>query len=87
MIDVFDGDDNLIANIPVSDRQLAVLEAGGEIGVTFHTPQLLHYVLGQRNGSFMLQRKPSGRVVARDAERVKELAQMLADIAKAKAGN
>jgi hypothetical protein len=88
MIDVFDGDNNLVANIPISEKQLAALDAGAEVAMIFHTPQLLRYVLGERNGSFSLQRQ-NGRIVTREAEALKAFAQLRADIVKAKmeAGN
>jgi hypothetical protein len=86
MVDVFDGDGNMIAGIPISEKQLAALEAGAEVAVIFHTPQLLRYLLGERSGSFSLHRA-AGRIITRDVDAVKHFAELQAAIAKAKAGD
>ena len=36
-----------------------MLDDGDEIAMIFHTPQLLRFVLGERNGSFTLRKTAS----------------------------
>ena len=63
---IFDGDGNEIADIPLSDKQQAVLDCNEEIIVIYHTPQLLRFMLGEQAGSFA-QVKRNDRLTAIDA--------------------
>ena len=51
---IYDDLGNEIADIPLSEKQQTVLDAGEEIVVLYHTPQLLRRVLGQQDGRFTL---------------------------------
>jgi hypothetical protein len=75
MPDVFDGDGNVIGEIPLSVKQLALLESGEEISVIYHTPQLLRYLLGERSGSFSLHRNAE-RFITREPAAVKHFAEL-----------
>ena len=51
---VHDADGNELGELPLSDKQQEALSGGGAISVLFHTPQLLHSVLGIHSGKFDL---------------------------------
>ena len=51
---IYDDLGNEVADIPLSEKQQTVLDAGEEIVVFYHTPQLLRAVLGQQDGRFTL---------------------------------
>jgi len=80
MPDVFDKNDKLISEIPLSEKQLALLESGEEIVVIYHTPQLLRYLLGERSGSFSLHMrapaKADKRIISHDADAVTHFAEL-----------
>jgi hypothetical protein len=84
MTDVFDDQGNMIASIPISEKMLAILEAGADVTIIFHTPKLLRNVIGEKTGSVVLRGKPSARVLARDPRAVKVMAELQAAIAQAK---
>jgi hypothetical protein len=82
MADIFDRDGKLLANIPLSKKQLASLEVA-EITMHYHTPQLKRNgPLGNVSGLFRLH-KDGERIVADDAEQVRACAKMLEDISDA----
>jgi len=72
---VFDKDGHELADVAISERQLGVLELGEEVVVVYHTPQLLRYVLGEQNGSFML-RKIGQHIVAADIDGFRKYADL-----------
>jgi hypothetical protein len=51
---VYDPDGNELGEFTLSDRQQEALSGGGAITVMYHTPQLLHSVLGTQQGKFDL---------------------------------
>jgi hypothetical protein len=76
MADIFDPTGEKIAAIPLSERQLQLLDVGTTIVVQYHTPQLLRGILGEQTGSFALH-KMSERIIATDPHAVKICAEML----------
>jgi len=83
MHDIYDRNGNLIASLPLSDQQAALLDKEGTLTVQYHTPQLLRHLLGDRNGTFDLH-KDGGRIVAQASGSVRALAALLADAKKAR---
>jgi hypothetical protein len=81
---IYDSDGTVIGSIALSDKQQTLLEAGEDIVVIYHTPQLLRSLLGERNGSFML-RKDGERVVTTTTAAVKEFMAIQAGVAAARA--
>ena len=81
---IFDADGKEIGDIPLSDKQQTALEHGEEIVVLYHTPQLMHGVLGQRSGSFMLK-KADDRLLTTKPDAVKEYRDIQATVAAIKA--
>ncbi len=75
MTDICNTEGEVIADIPLSSKQLGLLEGGNEITVIFHTPQLLHKLLGQRSGSFSLH-KADGHIVTKEPEAVTTYADL-----------
>ena len=49
-----DGDGNEIADIALSEKQRTLLEAGENVVLIYHTPQMLRHLLGEYSGSFIL---------------------------------
>lgn len=80
---IFDDGGTEIAQIELSDKQARVLEAGEEIVVIYHTPQLLRHILGEQNGTFML-RRTGLLVVAKDVAGLKRYAGLQRAIKKAR---
>ena len=72
---IFDRDGNEIADIPLSDKQRAVIDHDDEIVVIYHTPQLLRFVLGKQSGTFTL-RKIGEHITAGDADRLRAYADL-----------
>ena len=72
---IFDRDGNEIADIPLSDKQQAVLDHDEEIVVIYHTPQLLRFVLGEQSGTFTL-RKRGDHITAGDADGLRAYADL-----------
>jgi len=52
--DVYHVDGHLMHAIPISPKELDLLKQGVTITVTFHTPRMLHGVLGRQHGAFQL---------------------------------
>jgi hypothetical protein len=67
--------DKVIADIPLSMKQMAMLEAGEAITVIFHTPQMLRDLLGPRNGAFTLV-KDNDRITTAEPDSVKQFADL-----------
>ena len=72
---IYDDLGNEIADIPLSEKQQTVLEAGEEIVVFYHTPQLLRSVLGQQDGKFVLT-KTGDQFKASDVLALKKYADL-----------
>lgn len=83
---VYDSDGNELGDVPLSEKQLAALDAGGKVSVLYHTPQLLQHTLGRRSGSFMLY-KDDDRVVALTSNSVREFLELQASIKAAREPN
>jgi hypothetical protein len=75
MADIFDASGDKLGEIALSEKQTAALEAGTEITVLYHTPQLLRGALGSRNGTFTLH-KDGEHIVTAEPEAVKQFADM-----------
>jgi hypothetical protein len=73
MHDVFDDQGNKLVTMPLSEKQLKLLEAGAEITVQYHTPQLLLHLLGQQSGQFKL-RKHGGKFISEHPDIVRHFA-------------
>lgn len=54
MFKIYGEDGEVIGVLPLTERQQAVLDSGEALVVIYHTPQLLHSVLGVRSGSVVL---------------------------------
>ncbi len=80
---VYDADGHVLGEVPLTPKQLAVLDAGEKISVLYHTPQLLRSALGERSGSFMLK-KVGDRIVAPFPEAVKECLELHAAVKAAR---
>jgi hypothetical protein len=72
---VHDADDNELGEFPVSEKQQAVLDAGGEFEVLYHTPQLLRSTLGDHSGKFSLH-QDGDRLVTTTPEPFKQFVQL-----------
>jgi len=72
---IFDRDGNELADIPLSERNQAVLDHDGEIVIIYHTPQMLRSTLGERNGTFTL-RKTGDHIVAADVVSLRAYADL-----------
>jgi len=83
---IYDSDGNVLGEMPLSEKQQAVLESTGKLSVLYHTPQLLQHALGQRSGSFMLY-KQGDRVVALTSNSVREFLELQASIKAAREPN
>ena len=86
MLDIYNDDGETITEMPLTEKQLAILEVAGEIAVIFHTPQLLRSLLGDRSGSFSLHKRDD-RVVTREPQAVKRYADLQKAIAAAQRAN
>jgi hypothetical protein len=86
MSDIYDADGNEIGAIALSARQRALLDAGENIAVLYHTPQLLRDALGHSSGSFML-RKDGDRLVTLSPEAAKECVRIQKAVAAARDAN
>ena len=75
MTAIYDGDGNEIADIGLSEKQRTLLEAGENVVMIYHTPQMLRYLLGEHSGSFVLH-KHEERVVVSNAERLRAFADL-----------
>ena len=75
MTAIHDDDGNEIADMTLSEKQDAILKAGEEIVVIYHTPQLLRTLLGEQNGTFVL-RKNGDRITTANAATVKKFADL-----------
>ena len=75
MTAIHDGDGNEIADINLSDKQRALLEADEEIVLIYHTPQTLRSLLGEQNGSFVLRKKLS-QIIVNNADRLRAFADL-----------
>lgn len=84
MPDVFDENGERIGVIPLSEQQLRMLKSGC-ITVYFHTPQLLHHLLGTDSGSFEIGRNDKGDIVVRAGEvaKLKRFIDLQSDIKRA----
>jgi len=51
---IFDADGNELADIALSEKQCALLEAGENIVLIYHTPQMLRHLVGDHSGSLIL---------------------------------
>lgn len=80
---IYDSDGKEIGSIALSDKQQAAIEAGEEIVVIYHTPQLLRSLLGERSGSFTL-RKIHQRIETNEPDVVKHFAELQKAITAAK---
>ena len=69
MAEIFDGDGNRLGDIVLSDNQIALLAAGENVNVMFHTPQLFRQIIGEQRGSFLLTTR-DGRISANDKNAV-----------------
>ena len=72
---IHDNDGNEVGDIELSAKQKAVLEAGEEVVVIFHTPQTMRYVLGEEQGSFILH-KTDDRIIVHDADVLRRFARL-----------
>jgi copper homeostasis protein CutC len=79
MTKIFGGDGQELGDLDLSEKMLAVLEHEGDVALTFHTPQLLRYVLGERAGSFIL-RKHETRVLVDDVDTLRRYIALQRDI-------
>jgi len=84
MLAIYDVDGNELGSVPLTEKQQAVLDAGGSIDVLYHTPQLMHAALGTRNGSFSLH-QDGDRLVTSTPAAVKDYTQLRAAVATLKA--
>jgi hypothetical protein len=75
MLTVFDRDGNRIDDINLSPKKVELLARGVAVEVTYHTPQLLRYVLGEENGKFTLSRD-GGKITAADAEAIRRYVRL-----------
>jgi hypothetical protein len=80
MADVFTRKGEYLGMVAMSPMQHDKLYAEGSIVVTYHTPQLLRNILGQRSGQFKLY-KSGEDIVTDDVAAVKECAEMFKRIA------
>ena len=72
---IHDDDGNEIADIGLSEKQRTLLEAGENVVMIYHTPQMLRHLLGEHSGSFELH-KHDDRIVVGDAERLRAFADL-----------
>lgn len=77
---IYDSDGTELGGITLSDKQQALLDAGEEICVIFHTPQLMRSQLGEQSGSFLLSRS-GDKIVTSTPDPFKQYAKMQAAIA------
>jgi len=83
MSDIYNDDGETIAEMPLTERQLAILDAADELVVIYHTPQLLRHLLGEHSGSFTLHKRDD-RVVTNEPKVVERYAQLQKAIAAAR---
>jgi len=81
---IHDADGNELGSVPLTEKQQAVLDAGGSIDVLYHTPQLMRAALGTRSGSFSLQ-QDGDRLLTSTPAAVKDYTQLRAAVAAVKA--
>jgi hypothetical protein len=81
---IFDRDGNELADIPLSEKNQAVLEHDEEIVIIYHTPQMLRYLLGEKSGTFTL-RKRGDHIVAADVVSLRAYAALQLGIRAAQA--
>ena len=79
MAEIFDGAGNSLGNIELGGKQRALLDAGESVTVLYHTPQLMHDVLGVKAGSFEV-RKEDARLITSNPTAAKDCARMQAAI-------
>lgn len=75
MTDIYSRSGEKIAAVPLSEKQIAALEAGTEVTVLYHTPQLLQSLLGATSGSFTL-RKDGDHIVTDVPDAVQKCASL-----------
>lgn len=79
MNEIYDSDGNLIAAIPLSERNLELLNKGAEITIQYRTPQLMRADLGDREGRFVLF-KSDDQIRSHDVGQVEAYADLQANI-------
>ena len=83
MTAVFDRDGHEIGDMPLTEKQQNLLASGEELVVVYHTPQLLRTLIGERNGSFVLQ-KLSERITCERADDMRAYVNLQRTIQKAR---
>ena len=73
---IFDDNGTELADITLSEKQQTILDAGENIVVLYHTPQLLRAVLGEQNGSFTLTKGSNDSIVTSDPVSLKKYADL-----------
>ncbi len=81
---MYDVDGNELGSVPLTEKQQAVLDAGGSIDVLYHTPQLMRTALGTRSGSFSLH-QDGDRLLTSTPAAAKDYTQLRAAVAAVKA--
>ena len=83
---IHDNDGAELADITLSEKQQAMLDAGENIVVIYHTPQLLRAVLGAQDGTFVLTKGSGDSIVTSDPISLKKYADLQRAIKAAREG-
>jgi len=65
MATVYDPEGKHSLDLPLSEKQRALLEAGGEVTIVYHTPQLMRGLIGRSSGQLKVK-QTDGRCMASD---------------------
>lgn len=83
MFTIYDDQGNVIADIPLSEKQQALLDVGSEITVFWHTPRMLQNTLGTGSGQFNLY-KDGNRIIAPNGDVLRRYVTLQSEIAAAR---
>jgi len=83
MFTIYDDQGNSIAAIPLSEKQIKLLDVSSEITVLWHTPRMLQSTLGTESGHFTLY-KDGNRIIAPDSAALRKYASLQSAIMAAR---
>ena len=76
---IYDPEGGQSFDLPLSYKQRMLLEAGAEVTISYHTPQLMLGLIGRRSGQITVKQH-DGRVVASKLDAFREFRSLRAAI-------
>lgn len=76
---IYDPEGDQSIDLPLSDKQRALLEAGEDVTISYHTPQLMLGLIGRRSGQITIKQQ-GDRVMASKLDAFREFRALRAAI-------